>query len=171
MTLPRAVTGVAVCAVAAAVLLAPAPPAAARQDPGEPKPKPNSVAKIDRAELAGRVKAEILHAWRGYERYAWGHDELKPVSKTGHDWYGESLLMTPVDALDTLVLVGLTSEADRAKSLILTRLSFDRNLTVKNFEITIRLLGGLLSAYQLTGAASRARGEPSSACRSRRASP
>ena len=59
--------------------------------------------------------------------------------------------MTPVDALDTLLLAGLTDEADRAKRLILTRLSFDRDVTVKNFEVTIRLLGGLLSAYQMTG--------------------
>jgi mannosidase alpha-like ER degradation enhancer 2 len=114
--------------------------------------KPERIAApIDRADLAARVRAELLHSWRGYERYAWGHDELQPVSKSGHDWYAEPLLMTPVDALDTLQLVGLTAEAERAKRLILTRLSFDRNVTVKNFEVTIRLLGGLLSAYQLSG--------------------
>jgi ER degradation enhancer, mannosidase alpha-like 2 len=97
------------------------------------------------------VRAEMLHAWHGYERYAWGHDELRSVSKTPRDWYGESLLMTPVDALDTLLLMGLTGEAARARSLIVERLSFDQDLPVKNFEITIRLLGGLLSGYQLTG--------------------
>ena len=115
-------------------------------------PKSSSAAPpVDRAELAARVRAELLHSWRGYERYAWGHDELKPVSKTGHDWYAAPLLMTPVDSLDTLLLVGLNEEAERAKRLILTKLSFDRDLTVKNFEVTIRLLGGLLSAYQMTG--------------------
>ena len=106
---------------------------------------------VDRSALTARVREELLHAWRGYERYAWGHDELKPVSKTAHDWYGEPLLMTPVDALDTLLLVGLKDEANRAKGLILERLSFDRDVSVKNFEITIRLLGGLLSAHQATG--------------------
>lgn len=104
----------------------------------------------DRAALAIRVREELRRAWSGYERYAWGHDELKPVSRTAHDWYGASLLMTPVDALDTLLLAGLPDEASRAKALILERLSFDRDLSVKNFEITIRLLGGLLSAYQAT---------------------
>jgi ER degradation enhancer, mannosidase alpha-like 2 len=103
------------------------------------------------AEMAARVKAEILHAWNGYERYAWGHDELKPVSKTAHDWHGEPLLMTPVDSFDTLRIAGLDDEAAKAKALILDRLSFDRDVEVKNFEITIRLLGGLLSAYQMTG--------------------
>jgi len=59
--------------------------------------------------------------------------------------------MTPVDALDTLILMHLDAEATRAQSLIVRDLSFDRDISVKNFEITIRLLGGLLSSYQLTG--------------------
>jgi ER degradation enhancer, mannosidase alpha-like 2 len=102
-------------------------------------------------QLAARVRTEFLHAWNNYQRYAWGHDALRPLSKTAHDWYGQSLLMTPVDALDTLILMHLDSEAERARSLIVGDLSFDRDIYVKNFEITIRLLGGLLSSYQLTG--------------------
>jgi ER degradation enhancer, mannosidase alpha-like 2 len=102
-------------------------------------------------ELAARVRTEFLHAWKNYKRYAWGHDALRPLSKTAHDWYGQSLLMTPVDALDTLILMHLDAEAEKARSLIVSDLSFDRDIYVKNFEITIRLLGGLLSGYQLTG--------------------
>ena len=102
-------------------------------------------------KVADRVKTEFLHAWNGYVRYAWGHDALKPLSNTPHDWYGESLLMTPVDALDTMLLMKLDTEADKTRRLIDTTLSFDRDIYVKNFEITIRLLGGLLSSYQLTG--------------------
>jgi len=101
-------------------------------------------------EVATRVRTEFLHAWTSYEKYAWGHDALKPLSKTPHDWYGHSLLMTPVDALDTLILMKLDDEAAKAKELIVKDLSFDRDVYVKNFEITIRLLGGLLSNYQLT---------------------
>ena len=59
--------------------------------------------------------------------------------------------MTPVDSLDTLLLAGLTDEATKAHALVVGRLSFDRDLSVKNFEVTIRLLGGLLSGYQMTG--------------------
>lgn len=109
---------------------------------------------IDAAEsqrLAAEVKAEFMHAWRGYRKYAWGHDELLPLSKQARDWYGEPLLMTPVDALDTLILMGEKQEADAARELIATKLDFDRDISVKNFEITIRLLGGLLSGYQMTG--------------------
>lgn len=59
--------------------------------------------------------------------------------------------MTPVDAFDTMVLMGLKEEANDTKELIFNKLSFDKNISVQNFEITIRLLGGLISAYQLDG--------------------
>lgn len=108
------------------------------------------VTDAEAAKLAQRVKAETRHAWQGYKRHAWGHDDLKPLSRGARDWYEQSLLMTPVDALDTLILMGLDEEAKEARELIATKLSFDHDLYVQNFEVTIRLLGGLLSAYQLS---------------------
>lgn len=102
-------------------------------------------------EMAERVRQEFRHAWSGYRQYAWGHDALKPLSKGYHDWYGVPLLMTPVDALDTMILMGMHDEADSTRGYIVKNLSFDRDIYVKNFEITIRLLGGLLSSYQLSG--------------------
>src|SRR4051812_41409003 len=113
---------------------------------------PLSAAKpIDRAAMAAKVRAEFLHSWKAYEQYAWGHDELRPLTKQPRDWYGQSLLMTPVDSLDTLLLMGFNDEAQKAKTLIVDRLSFDKDINVKVFEVTIRLLGGLLSGYQMTG--------------------
>jgi ER degradation enhancer, mannosidase alpha-like 2 len=103
------------------------------------------------AEMADRVRQEFVHAWEGYKKYAWGHDELKPLSKSYHDWYAGSLMMTPIDALDTMLVMGLKQQADETRALIDTELSFDQDIYVKNFEITIRLLGGLLSSYQLSG--------------------
>ncbi len=101
--------------------------------------------------LAESVKAEFLHAWNGYKKYAWGHDALRPLTKEPHDWYGRSLYMTPVDAYDALLIMGLADEAALAKKLIVDSLSFDKDIEVQSFEITIRLLGGLLSSYQLDG--------------------
>lgn len=106
---------------------------------------------IDRAAMQAKVRAEFLHSWKAYETYAWGHDELRPLSKEPRDWYGQSLLMTPVDSLDTLLLMGFHDEAEKARKLIDDRLSFDKDISVKVFEVTIRLLGGLLSGYQMTG--------------------
>ncbi len=130
--------------------------AAFAQNATPPKPTPQSTDKAQwtaqqKSEMADGVRQEFLHAWNGYKQYAWGHDELQPLSKSYHDWYGTSLLMTPVDALDTMVLMGLKDEAKADRELIDKQLSFDKDICVKNFEITIRLLGGLLSSYQLTG--------------------
>jgi ER degradation enhancer, mannosidase alpha-like 2 len=108
--------------------------------------------KIDKKRLAAEVKAEFLHAWSGYKKHAWGHDDLKPVSKSFRDWYApETLLMTPVDSLDSLYLLGFKAEADATRKYITDNLSFDKDIYVQNFEITIRILGGLLSSYQMTG--------------------
>ena len=95
--------------------------------------------------MAERVRAETLHAWEGYKKYAWGHDEFHPLTQKPFDWYGHSLLMTPVDALDTLTVMGLKPQADEARALIDTQLNLDQDIYVKDFEITIRLLGALLS--------------------------
>ncbi len=100
---------------------------------------------------ADSVKAEFLHAWDSYKQYAWGHDALKPLSRQPHDWYGTSLYMSPVDAYDVMLIMGLKNEAAEAKRLILDSLRFDKNIEVQSFEITIRLLAGLLSAYQMDG--------------------
>lgn len=106
---------------------------------------------MDRAALAKKVKSEFLHSWNAYEKFAWGHDHLRPLSTTFFDWYREPLLTTAVDALDGLMLMGFKEEADKTKEYIVQNLSFDKDIAVKNFQITIRLLGGLLSSYQLTG--------------------
>ena len=111
----------------------------------------NAQSQVNKPQLARQVRAEFLHAWNGYKKYAWGHDDLKPLSKTYHDWYAQSLLMTPVDALDTMILMGLKDEAKHTREYIDQNLSFEKDIEVQNFEITIRLLGGLLSNYQLTG--------------------
>ena len=59
--------------------------------------------------------------------------------------------MTPVDSLDTMIIMGFDREARDTREYIVKNLSFDKDFYVQNFEITIRLLGGLLSSYQLTG--------------------
>jgi ER degradation enhancer, mannosidase alpha-like 2 len=104
-----------------------------------------------REAAAREVRAEFLRAWHAYKKYAWGHDALKPLTRQPHDWYGESLALTPIDSLDSLILLGLEDEADSTRHYIDTSVSFDKDVFVSNFEITIRALGGLLSAHQMTG--------------------
>lgn len=55
-----------------------------------------------------------LHAWNSYKKYAWGKNELKPLSKTYHQTgifgSGSDLGATIVDSLDTLHIMGLHDE-------------------------------------------------------------
>lgn len=95
------------------------------------------------------VVAAFEHAWKGYKASAWGHDNLKPLSGGYSDWF--SLGLTIIDALDTMYVMGLTEEFLEARDWVETKLSFDKNQEVNLFETTIRVLGGLLSAYHLSG--------------------
>uniref|UniRef100_A0A8D7ZWD0 alpha-1,2-Mannosidase n=1 Tax=Culex pipiens TaxID=7175 RepID=A0A8D7ZWD0_CULPI len=91
----------------------------------------------------------FLHSWRGYKEYAWGHDNLKPISMSYSDWFG--LGLTIVDSLDTMYIMDLQEEFDEARNWIDQYLRFDVNRDVNLFEVTIRVLGGLLSTYHLSG--------------------
>ncbi|VDO72951.1 unnamed protein product [Haemonchus placei] len=88
------------------------------------------------------------HAWEGYRKYAWGHDQLKPISGGYSDWFDTGL--TIVDALDTAIIMGL-EEVAQGTEWIRDSLTFEKDRYVNLFETTIRTLGGLLSAYHLTG--------------------
>ncbi|KAK6316084.1 hypothetical protein J4Q44_G00136080 [Coregonus suidteri] len=107
---------------------------------------PVSVKPVDRLET---VREAFRHAWKGYKEFAWGHDELKPVSKSYGEWFG--LGLTIIDALDTMWILGLKEEFEEARKWVETELSFSKNVDVNLFESTIRIVGGLLSTYHLTG--------------------
>ncbi|XP_054726553.1 endoplasmic reticulum mannosyl-oligosaccharide 1,2-alpha-mannosidase [Anastrepha obliqua] len=95
------------------------------------------------------VVAAFKHSWNGYKKYAWGHDNLKPLSQGSHDWFG--LGLTIVDSLDTMYIMGLEDEFNEGREWVSNFLTFDINRDVNLFEVTIRVLGGLLSAYHLSG--------------------
>jgi len=105
----------------------------------------------EKKAMADKVKAEFVHAWNGYMKYAKGYDSLKPLSKKGLNWYKHSLLMTPVDAFDTMLLMDLEKEAKECKQIIIEQLRFDHDMEVQVFEVVIRVLGGLIAAHQMDG--------------------
>ncbi|XP_013362162.1 PREDICTED: endoplasmic reticulum mannosyl-oligosaccharide 1,2-alpha-mannosidase isoform X3 [Chinchilla lanigera] len=116
----------------------PSVPAARMQtDPGSPN-----------ARQKGVIEA-FLHAWKGYCKFSWGHDELKPLSRSFSEWFG--LGLTLIDALDTMWILGLKKEFEEARNWVSTKLNFEKDVDVNLFESTIRILGGLLSAYHLSG--------------------
>ncbi|KAJ6585005.1 glycoside hydrolase [Mycena capillaripes] len=92
------------------------------------------------------------HAWLAYERDAMGDDEYHPIAKEGTNLTtAGGIGYTVVDSIDTMLLMGLHQEYSRAREWVATKMSFERNATFNTFETTIRVLGGLLSAYHLSG--------------------
>jgi uncharacterized protein YyaL (SSP411 family) len=101
-----------------------------------------------------------------------GADEYHPISRKGSNLTAAGGVgYTVVDALDTMLIMGLDEEYQRARSWVANEISFERNASFNTFEVrlfsaafvrgrfmlfapaqtTIRLLGGLLSAYHLSG--------------------
>ena len=115
------------------------------------RPRQATQAAVGRAdeERQRRVRQSFLHAWAAYKRHAWGMDELEPMSHKGITSFGMGL--TLVDSLDTLVLMRLDSEVAEAVQWVDASLHFGMQEEINVFEVTIRIVGGLLSAYEATG--------------------
>ncbi|KAI0931148.1 hypothetical protein AcV5_005303 [Taiwanofungus camphoratus] len=97
------------------------------------------------------VVAAFKHAWSAYERDAMGDDEYHPISKSGTNLTAAGGIgYTVVDSIDTILLMGLDAEYARAREWVAEKMSFERDGNFNTFETTIRVLGGLLSAYHLT---------------------
>lgn len=95
------------------------------------------------------VRNAMRHAWHGYKTYAWGYDELRPQSKRGDNNWGAQAT-TKIDSLSTLWLMGLKEEFYEARDWIRDHLSYDHVGEVSVFETTIRNLGGLLAAFDVS---------------------
>ncbi|KAH8815020.1 glycoside hydrolase family 47 protein [Xylogone sp. PMI_703] len=110
----------------------------------------NGGRKVDWLDRRERVKEAFILSWDAYHRYAWGYDEFKPVSKRGHQMTPNGMGWIIVDALDTMMLMNLTSRLSDAREWMKTSLNYDQDQEVNTFETTIRMLGGLLSAHYLS---------------------
>ncbi|KAK7441015.1 hypothetical protein VKT23_016796 [Stygiomarasmius scandens] len=99
-----------------------------------------------------RVKDIFTTSYDAYKKYAFGHDDLKPLSKSFTDsrnGWGASI----VDAMSTMWVMGLTDDLNEAIEFA-SKIDFSKSNTQDNvsvFESTIRYIGGLLSTYELTG--------------------
>jgi hypothetical protein len=104
------------------------------------------------AAVAAQVRNEFLHAWTGYKRFAWGSDEVKPVSGTAHDFFipGHSFGLSIIEALDTLYVMELDDELEACVRWLRAHLNFDVDGNVQMFEAVIRMVAGLIAGYYAT---------------------
>jgi mannosyl-oligosaccharide alpha-1,2-mannosidase len=71
----------------------------------------------------------MMLAWDGYKRFAWGKNELRPMSKTSHTpkVFGEAhdLGVTIIDAMDTLYIMDLRKELAEAVDWVKTKFNMN----------------------------------------------
>ncbi|XP_013412853.1 ER degradation-enhancing alpha-mannosidase-like protein 1 [Lingula anatina] len=124
-----------------------------------PRDRYSYFSEKERLEMRDKAKQMFYFGYDNYMKYAFPEDELNPVFCTGrgpdhdnpsniniNDILGDFSL-TLIDALDTLAVMGNSSEFKRAVQLVVDNVSFEKNTTVQVFEATIRVIGGLLSAH------------------------
>nr|XP_020838807.1 mannosyl-oligosaccharide 1,2-alpha-mannosidase IC isoform X2 [Phascolarctos cinereus] len=109
----------------------------------------------DAKSLAQRekIKEMMQFAWDNYKQFALGKNELRPVTKNGYTggMFGGLGGATIIDALDTLYIMELEDEFQEAKNWVEKSFELDVKGDASVFEVNIRYIGGLLSAYYLTG--------------------
>ncbi|EWC43921.1 hypothetical protein DRE_01273 [Drechslerella stenobrocha 248] len=114
---------------------------------GKPKGSGSSAKKwLERRE---RVKEVFMISWDAYANHAWGYDQFYPVTRDGRQMAPKGLGWIIIDAIDTMMIMGLTEPLALAREWVQTALTYDQDQEVNTFETTIRMLGGLLSAHYL----------------------
>ncbi|RPD52651.1 seven-hairpin glycosidase [Lentinus tigrinus ALCF2SS1-7] len=122
-----------------------------RHPPPPPPYGPGPKEHTKWSSRADAVRDAFRHAYGGYVKYAGSNDELLPVSNRAVDNFN-GWRLTLVDSLDTMLLMGLHDEFREAVP-ILANMTFalEEGSYAPFFETVIRYLGGLLSAYALSG--------------------
>jgi len=130
-------------------------PESIQEDDAQPKIQGGEDSEATTRERRDHVKGMMKHAWDNYVAYAWGKNELRPISKRGHSasiFGSSSMGATIVDSMDTLYIMGLMDEFNKGKAWIGENLDMNQmSGDVSVFETNIRYLGGLLSVYSFTG--------------------
>lgn len=107
--------------------------------------------KAVRQHRLSEIKEAFQHTWSGYRRRAWMSDEVSPLSGLSNNDFG-GMGATLVDSLDTLWIMGLQDEFEEAIADV-EKIDFSTSDMhfLNIFETTIRFLGGLLGAYDVSG--------------------
>lgn len=105
-----------------------------------------------------QVEQVFLDTWADYKEFGWGYDIYSPVTHKHSNMpkSKDPLGWIIVDSIDTLMLMYNSTTSNKARLLqeireveawVANELTYDIDAEINIFETTIRMLGGLLSAY------------------------
>ncbi|KAJ5090874.1 hypothetical protein N7532_009558 [Penicillium argentinense] len=133
--------------------------------PGQPLPTETS-RKLPRIQLAtskfsrltlwyqserqAAVKDAFQRCWDSYKSIAWPTDELAPLSGLPRNVLG-AWGTTLIDNLDTLWIMDMKEDFEKAVAAV-SEINFEDTPSpeINTHEVNVRILGGLLSAYDLS---------------------
>lgn len=111
-------------------------------------------------ELRDEVKESFLFLFNSYMKYGYPFDEHTPISCKPRSYHHRirgtlddvlgNYFLTLIDSLDTLILLREEELFISSIKLLREELKFNTDIDVSVFETNIRILGGLLSAHQLS---------------------
>ncbi|KAL8713934.1 MAG: hypothetical protein Q9220_002080 [cf. Caloplaca sp. 1 TL-2023] len=111
----------------------------------------SSEQKVEREAKLDKIKKTFAFSWDGYRKNAWMQDELSPVSGDYRNPFC-GWAATLVDSLDSLWMLDMKAEFEEAVQAVG---KIDFTTSIRNdlplFEVTIRYLGGLVAAYDISG--------------------
>lgn len=117
-------------------------------------PRVQSYGTLNNDELSisrrDAIRKAFIKSWNAYKAKAWGQDELAPLTGTGKktlNGWGAQI----IDVLDMLWIMNLKDDFQWAVQHVA---GIDWSATsehVNVFEVTIRYLGGLIAAFDLSG--------------------
>jgi len=124
-------------------------------DVGDPDKTVTDVSSQQQEARRLAVRKAMKFAWGNYEEHAFGGDEVDPKNgwKLSNVW--GDIACSLVDGIDTLWIMDLKDEFQRARDYVANQLDFSHlgrdgnKLSV--FETIIREVGGLLSTFDLSG--------------------
>ncbi|KAL8951683.1 MAG: hypothetical protein Q9222_002363 [Ikaeria aurantiellina] len=111
----------------------------------------SSEQKAERVAKLDTIKKTFAFSWDGYRKNAWMQDELSPVSGDYRNPFC-GWAATLVDSLDSLWMLDMKAEFEEAVEAV-GKIDFTTSSRsdLPLFEVTIRYLGGLVAAYDISG--------------------
>ncbi|CAI5723676.1 unnamed protein product [Peronospora destructor] len=101
------------------------------------------------------VRNAMKFAWGNYVEHAFGADEIGPKDGQNFSNVWGNIACSLVDSIDTLWIMDMKDEFQRARDYVANKLEFSHlgrdGTRISIFETIIREVGGLLSAFDLSG--------------------
>lgn len=92
------------------------------------------------------IKEAFVWSFGAYEKYAWGDDELQPLSMTGTNLTSVGAVgYTIIDSIGSLLIMDLIPQYQHARDWVRDSLDFDKDAQFNTFEVSFPIAGDCMA--------------------------